>query len=198
MRNTGLRRLCVFCGANPGNKPAYLQQARELGTHMAELGLELVYGGGNVGLMGQVADAVLKSGGKAYGVIPQALVDRELAHQGLTRLEIVANMHERKARMASLADAFIALPGGYGTLEEFFEAITWSQLGLHGKPLGMLNTGGYYDGLIRFVERAIDEEFIRAPQVVLFVVRDEPKRLLDALLESPSHGTARVVTEGDI
>src|SRR5579871_639763 len=150
---TTLRRVCVFCGSSSGLRSSYAEAARRLGWTLAGHKVGLVYGGGKVGLMGTVADAVLERGGEAIGVIPQPLVAREIAHPGLTELRIVSSMHERKALMADLSDAFIALPGGYGTLEEFAEALTWSQLGIHKKPCGLLNVAGYYDNLIAFLDR---------------------------------------------
>lgn len=146
---------------------------------MVERGVELVYGGASVGIMGEVADAVLAGGGTVIGVIPQSLVDREVAHNGLTELHVVANMHERKALMASLADAFVALPGGAGTLEEFFEVWTWAQLGLHHKPLGLLDTAGYYQPLLRLVDHLVREEFLKSSYRDMLVVETDPRRLLD-------------------
>jgi uncharacterized protein (TIGR00730 family) len=148
---------------------------------MAERGLGLVYGGGHVGLMGVLADAVLAAGGRVIGVIPQALVDRELAHQGLTELHIVETMHQRKALMADSSDAFIALPGGFGTLDETFEILTWAQLGLHAKPVGMLNVEGFFDPLLAWIEQAVAQGFLRAQHRELLMVYDEPAALLDAL-----------------
>src|SRR5690606_14481583 len=146
-----IRSLCVYCGANPGNKPIYLDAAESFARLLAERGIRLVYGGASVGVMGAVANAALEAGGEVVGVIPQALVEREVAHNGLSELIITSSMHERKARMADLADAFVALPGGIGTLEELFEIWTWNQLGLLSKPCGLLNVDGYYETLVRFV-----------------------------------------------
>jgi uncharacterized protein (TIGR00730 family) len=193
-----IRQVCVFCGSSAGLDPEFTRQARELGKGLARRGLGMVYGGGRRGLMGQAADAALEAGGRVTGVIPRALVDLELAHTGLSSLEVVSSMHERKARMAALSDAFIALPGGYGTLEEFFEVITWAQLGLHAKPLALLNTAGYYDGLLGFMEKAVDQGFIGPDNTVFFLVRGEPESLLDALLESPARESARKLGEADI
>jgi uncharacterized protein (TIGR00730 family) len=156
-----LRRICVFCGSSVGERPAYAVAARELGRTLAERGLGVVFGGGKVGLMGVLADAALAAGGEVIGVIPDALVAREIGHTGLTKLHVVRSMHERKTLMADLASAFIALPGGYGTFEEFFEAVTWTQLGIHQKPCGLLNVDGYYDALIELLERAVTDGFIR-------------------------------------
>ena len=156
-----MRRVCVFCGASSGRSPAYAAAARELGAELAGRGLGLVYGGGRVGLMGAVADAALAAGGEAVGVIPQELVDRELAHGGLTELRVVGSLHERKALMAELADAFVALPGGFGTLDELLEQLTWSQLGLHAKPVGLLDVAEYWRPLIELARHATDEGFVR-------------------------------------
>ena len=150
-----MKTICVYCGSNLGNRPVYGERAAELGTRLAREGLTVVYGGGNVGLMGITADSVLAAGGQVVGVIPHALKQRELAHQGLTELLVVDDMHERKALMADRADAFITLPGGYGTLEELFEALAWSQLGIHQKPVGLLNTAGYFDHLLAFLDHAV-------------------------------------------
>jgi len=154
-------RICVFCGSSVGANPKYLIEAKSLGQQMAGGGWGMVYGGTSVGLMGAIADAALSGGGEVIGVLPQALQDREVAHQGLTKLHMVGSMHERKALMASLSDAFIALPGGYGTLDEFFEIVTWAQLNIHSKPCVLINTDGYYDFLLRFLDHAVREEFVR-------------------------------------
>jgi uncharacterized protein (TIGR00730 family) len=150
-------RICVFCGSSVGAHPKYLAEAKSLGQQMAEGGWSLVYGGTSVGLMGALADTVLAGGAEVIGVLPQALQDREIAHRGLTNLHLVGSMHERKALMASLSDAFIALPGGYGTLDEFFEIVTWAQLKIHSKPCVLINTDGYYDFLLQFLEHAVRE-----------------------------------------
>jgi uncharacterized protein (TIGR00730 family) len=178
-----MKRICIFCGSNRGKAPAYSRAAHELGVALTDRGLGLVYGGGNVGLMGVVADAVLERGGHAVGVIPQALVDKELGHQGLSELRIVHSMHERKALMAELADAFIALPGGYGTLEEFCEIITWAQLGLHAKPFGLLNVEGFYDPFLSQIDRGVKEGFIPLEHRSLIVVGNEPGPLIDRVLQ---------------
>jgi uncharacterized protein (TIGR00730 family) len=177
-----MRRLCVFCGSSAGGSAVYAEAARRLGSALAARGLGLVYGGGHVGLMGIVADAVLAGGGEAVGVIPQALVDRELAHGGLTRLHIVGTMHQRKALMADLSDGFVALPGGFGTADEFFEILTWAQLGIHARPAGLLNTAGFFDPLLAWADRAVAEGFLRARHRGLIRVGAEPEPLLDALL----------------
>ena len=176
-----LQRLCVYCGSHAGSRPAYLEAARATGTALARRGVELVYGGGRIGLMGAVADAALAAGGNVIGVIPKALVTREIAHLDLKDLRVVATMHERKALMAELADAFVALPGGFGTLEEFCEVLTWAQLGLHRKPCGLLNTDGFYDSLLAFLDHAAAEQFIRAQHRRMLVVENDPERLLDLL-----------------
>ncbi|MEO5885829.1 MAG: TIGR00730 family Rossman fold protein [Candidatus Limnocylindrales bacterium] len=155
-----LRRICVFCGASAGHDPAYRALATELGAGLASRGIGIVYGGGHVGLMGAVADASLAAGGEVIGVIPQGLVDRELAHPGLTELRIVRTLHERKATMAELADAFIALPGGLGTLEELAEVVSWAQLQLHAKPIGLLDDGRYWSSLLAWLDHAVDEGFV--------------------------------------
>ncbi|HET6547225.1 MAG TPA: TIGR00730 family Rossman fold protein [Solirubrobacter sp.] len=159
-----MRSVCVYCGSSFGDDPAYLEATRALARGLAERRIAVVYGGASVGLMGELADAALEAGGEVVGVIPQALVDREIAHRGLTDLRVVGSMHARKALMAELSDAFVALPGGIGTLEELIEMYTWSQLGLHDKPLAMLNTRGYYDGLAAFLDPAVAEGFLRAEQ----------------------------------
>ncbi len=159
-----MKTLCVYCGSNAGNDPAYAAQARALGARMADDGIALVYGGGNVGLMGVVADAVLAGGGEAIGVIPQQLVDWEVAHRGLSRLEVVDSMHARKARMFDLADGFVALPGGFGTLDEMFEMLTWRQLGLGKKPCAFLDVAGFWDPLMAMLDRMVAARFLHPEQ----------------------------------
>ena len=159
-----MRAVCVYCGSNAGSRPLYAERAAALGTRLAREGLALVYGGGNVGLMGIVADAALAAGGEVVGVIPQQLVQWEVAHRGLTRLEVVANMHERKARMFDLSDAFVALPGGFGTLDEMFEMLTWRQLGLGDKPCAFLDVDGFYAPLVAMMDRMVEERFLHADQ----------------------------------
>lgn len=176
-----MRRLCVFCGSSTGANPAYAEAAATMGTLLANRGIGLVYGGGNVGLMGVVADAALKAGGEVIGVIPQALFDREVAHAGCTELRVVDSMHTRKAMMADLADAFVAMPGGVGTFEEFFEAVTWTQLGLHQKPCGLLNVAGFYTPLARFIDQAVSDGFIKLVHRAIIVVDDDPARLIETL-----------------
>ena len=174
-----MRRICVFCGANKGTQESYLAAAHHIGEVLAKRGLGLVYGGGKVGLMGALAEAVLAAGGEVIGVIPAFMVEKEMAHLGLTQLRIVPSLHERKAVMARLADAFIALPGGYGTLEEFFEALTFTQLGLRWKPCGLLNVGGYYDPLLTFLDQLEAEQFITAADRALVLAEAEVEPLLD-------------------
>lgn len=159
-----MRSVCVYCGSNAGNKPAYTERAIALGNRLAKEGLSLVYGGGNVGLMGIVADAVLEAGGEVIGVIPEQLVEWEVAHKGLTRLEVVANMHQRKARMFDLADSFVALPGGFGTLDEMFEMLTWRQLGIGDKPCAFLDVDGFYSPLLAMMDRMVEERFLHPDQ----------------------------------
>ena len=174
-----MRRIGVFCGSSPGNKLEYTQAARELGKTLAERKIGLVYGGGRVGLMGELASAVLSAGGEVTGVITRYLYQRELAHPGITQLQVVETMHERKALMADRADGFIALPGGLGTIEEIFEVLTWSQLGLQRKPGGLLNVGGYYDALIRFLDHTVAAGFVAAEHRQMILVDTHPARLLD-------------------
>ena len=176
-----MRRVCVFCGSSPGGQSCYLTAARALGDLLARRGLGLVYGGASIGLMGAVADAALSAGGEVTGVIPAALEAKEIAHPGLTRLEVVSSMHDRKARMSDLADAFVALPGGMGTLEELSEILTWAQLGLHQKPCGLLDVAGYWRPLVAFFDHAVQERFLRPEHRALVIVEDEPAALLDAL-----------------
>lgn len=173
-----LKSVCVFCGASPGARPIYHEAAAQLGRHIAERGLTLVYGGGAVGLMGVVADAALAAGGEVIGIIPQSLERAEIGHKGLTRLEVVDGMHARKARMAELADAFIALPGGLGTLEELFEVWTWGQLGYHAKPLGLLEVDGFYARLTDFLDHLVAERFVREQHRAILQVSTSPAELL--------------------
>ncbi|MGE3536341.1 MAG: TIGR00730 family Rossman fold protein [Candidatus Tectimicrobiota bacterium] len=176
-----MKRVCVFCGSQVGVRSLYQQAAVALGQLLVARGYGLVYGGGHVGLMGVIADAVLAQGGEVIGVIPESMVARELAHTGVTSLQVVSGMHERKARMAAQAEAFIALPGGYGTFEELFEVITWAQLRLHSKPIGILNVGGYFDATRAMLEQAMHEGFIRAEYRHLVTIAETPVALMDAL-----------------
>ncbi len=180
-----MKSIAVYCGANPGANAVYADAARALGRALVERNVALVYGGGHVGLMGIIADEVLRMGGEVSGVIPQQLVDRELAHPGLTRLFVVKNMHERKAMMAQLSDGFIAMPGGMGTLEELFEMLTWSQLGIHAKPIGVLNVSGFYDQLVGFIGHALDEAFIKPEHGGLMMVESDPDALVKRLMGAP-------------
>lgn len=183
---TPSRRVCVFCGSAAGARDDYREAAVALGGEMAARGIGLVFGGGRVGLMGIVADAILAAGGHAIGVIPNFMIERELAHQGLPDLRVVQSMHERKALMATLADAFIAMPGGFGTFEELCEAVTWTQLGLHRKRCGLLNVRGYYDPLLALFDRSVDEGFVRDETRDILVAREAPADLLDVLLAPPA------------
>lgn len=173
-----ITRICVFCGSNTGNDPAFSEAARSLGQLFAREGIGLVYGGGSVGLMGQLADSVLAAGGEATGVIPHALWAREVGHRGLTDLRIVDTMHQRKAMMADLSDAFIALPGGLGTLEEIFEIWTWAQLGLHAKPVGFLNVNDFYTPLLEFLDRAVSSQFVRPQHRAIAIIENNAETLL--------------------
>ena len=176
--NNPERRICVFTGSRDGSHPGYAEAARQLGRELVERNYGLVYGGGNVGLMKVIADTVLEQGGYVTGVIPDSLVSREVAHRGLSDLRIVQSMHERKAMMAELSDGFIAMPGGIGTMEEFFEVLSWAQLGIHRKPCGLLNTGGYYDPLIEFLNRAVAHDFLKPKHRSLLIVANEPPEIL--------------------
>lgn len=175
-----VHRVCVFCGSSPGSDPAFAAAAVELGHVLAERNVGLVYGGASVGLMGRLADAALAAGGEVIGVIPRALVDLEVAHRGLADLRVVGSMHERKALMAELADAFIALPGGLGTLDELFEILTWAQLGLHHKPIGLLDVGGYFNPLLAFLDGAVRARFVAPEHRAMLLRAADPLTLLDA------------------
>ncbi len=173
-----MRRICVFSGSNPGNRLAYIESARALGRMLAERGITLVYGGAGIGLMGVLARAVLDARGEVIGVIPHMLVEKEVALKELTSLRIVNSMHERKSLMAELADGFVAIPGGIGTLEEFFEVWTWAQLGLHAKPCGLLNVAGYFDPLLQFLDGTVSEGFVKQEHRSMLIVEEEPAKLL--------------------
>jgi uncharacterized protein (TIGR00730 family) len=177
-----IKRICVFAGSNAGARTEYRARARELGRMLAERDIGLVYGGARVGLMGVIADAALAAGGSVTGVMPSMLVAKEVAHNGLTDLRVVSSMHDRKALMSDLSDGFIALPGGWGTWEEFFEVLTWSQLGLHQKPCGLLNVDGYFDRLLSFIEHSIDEGFVKREYRTMISVAASPGALLDAFV----------------
>jgi uncharacterized protein (TIGR00730 family) len=176
-----MRRICVYAGSNPGRDPAYAEAARALASTLAERGVGVVYGGGKVGLMGILADTAMAAGGEVIGVMPQDLIDREIGHDGITELRVVGSMHERKALMAELADGFVALPGGAGTLEELIEIYTWSQLGLHRKPMGVLNVNGYYDGLAGLLDHAVQEGFLRPQHREAMHFAAAPEELLERL-----------------
>ena len=176
-----MKRVCVYCGSSPGRNPKYIAGARVLGKELAARGIGLVYGGASVGIMGEIADAVLASGGEVIGVIPQSLADKEVSHNGLTELKIVGSMHERKAIMAEHSDGFIALPGGLGTLEELFEVLTWSQLGFHNKPCALLNIEQYYDSLSVFLDHAVEQQFVKQIHRDMLLVEENSSKLLDAM-----------------
>jgi uncharacterized protein (TIGR00730 family) len=189
-----IKTICVFCGSSSGSRPEYATVATQLGHLMARSSIGLVYGGGRVGLMGILADSVLASGGHVDGVIPRALVDREVAHNHLTRLHVVETMHERKALMADLADAFTMMPGGFGSWDEFCEIVTWSQLGIHQKPMGILNVLGYYDAFISMTARAVSEGFVRASHNDMMVVESDPEVLLSRLTVARIPNEAKWIT----
>ena len=176
-----IQRICVYCGSRTGDRSAYAESAQTLGRLLSERGLGLVCGGGGIGMMGQLANSVIESGGETIGVMPQELMDRELGHHRLTELRVVQTMHQRKAEMAGLADAFIALPGGLGTLEEIFEIATWAQLKIHAKPLGLLNVEEYFSPLVRFLDHAVEEGFLKQKHRRRLIVESEPATLLDRL-----------------
>ena len=178
-----MRRICVFCGSSPGARPAYAEATAEVARLLAGQGKGVVYGGGHVGLMGVLADTAMATGGEVIGVMPQALVDREIGHTEISELRVVGSMHERKALMADLSDAFIALPGGAGTLEELFEVYTWAQLGLHDKPCGLLDVEDYFSGLVGFLDHAVDERFLREEHRAMLIVEREPRALIERLAE---------------
>jgi uncharacterized protein (TIGR00730 family) len=188
-----VKRLAVYCGSSMGSSPAFAELARALGREMAARSIGLVYGGGRLGLMGVVADSVLEAGGEAYGVIPQALVDLEVAHRGLTELHLVANMHERKALMTELTDAFVAIPGGIGTLDELFEAWSWNALGYHAKPFCLLNVGGFWDGLIEFIDHATESGFLSASRREQLLIASTPEEALNLLDEAAARATQGMV-----
>ena len=178
-----MKRVCVFCGSSPGARPAYAEATAEVAQLLAGEGIGIVYGGGHVGLMGVLADTAMAAGGEVIGVMPQALVDREIGHTGISELRVVGSMHERKAVMEDLSDAFIALPGGIGTLEELFEVYTWAQLGLHDKPCGLLDVEDYFSGLVGFLDHAVDERFLREEHRAMLIVEREPRVLIERLAQ---------------
>ena len=179
--------LCVFCGSRVGSRPVYGAAAMEMGSLLAKKKIQLVYGGGNVGLMGKVAESCMAAGGEVIGIIPTALFEKEHGHRGLSRLEVVSTMHERKARMAALADGFIALPGGIGTFEELLEALTWSQLGIHAKPVALVNVSGYFDPLLALLDSAVGQGFLGEEQRSLLLVADHVQGIIDQMLELEFH-----------
>ncbi len=191
-----MKKICVFCGSNAGARPEYADAARALAAEMSAHGLGLVYGGGNVGLMGILADAMLDAGAEVIGVIPRALVEKEVAHHGVTKLHVVQTMHERKAMMNELCDGFIALPGGFGTLEEFFEVLTWSQLGYHRKPCGLLDVAGYYEGLARMLDHGVAEKFISPRHRALVIAETDVSRLVQRLAEFKPADTSKWADAG--
>lgn len=174
-----MKRICVYCGSSPGRQPEFAAAARTLGQVLVERGLGLVYGGAQIGIMGQIADTVLGGGGEVIGIMPKSLADREIFHTGLTKLEIVDSMHQRKALMADYSDGFIALPGGLGTIEEIFEVLTWAQLGFHKKPCGLLNVNGYFDHLTAFLNNAVAQGFVNTASRSMLMTEAEPGQLLD-------------------
>jgi uncharacterized protein (TIGR00730 family) len=183
MTNSSLKRVAVFCGSSTGTDPEFRTAAEALGTSLAERSIGLVYGGGKVGLMGVVADAVMAAGGEVIGVLPESMARKEVAHEGLTELRIVGSMHERKALMADLSDGFIAMPGGFGTFEEFCEVVTWAQLGLHTKPCAILNVNGYYNALVSLFDLGVAQGFIRPSHRAIVLEDSEPSALLDRMLQ---------------
>ena len=185
------RRICVFCGSNLGSRPVYRAATEQLAAILVQHGIELVYGGGNIGLMGILADSVLADGGTVIGVIPDSLMAREVGHRGLTDLRVVSSMHERKALMSDLSNAFLALPGGFGTFEEFCEVVTWSQLGIQEKPCGLLNVNGYYDPLLRLFDNAVREGFLHPDNRALVLDADDPERLLEKMSQFRPTGVAK-------
>jgi uncharacterized protein (TIGR00730 family) len=189
-----IKKLCVFCGSSAGNRPVYRDTAEQLGCHLAGAGITLVFGGGRVGLMGVLADSVLRSGGEVIGVMPRALAEKEIAHSSLTQLHIVDTMHERKALMADLADAFVLLPGGFGSWEEFCEAVTWLQLGMHRKPCGILNVAGYYDLLLALTAHAVGEGFLGLAHKDMVIVQNSVAQLLSELNAAPLPSVAKWVS----
>jgi uncharacterized protein (TIGR00730 family) len=193
-----LKRICVFCGANTGSNLAYEAAAVAMGQALAKRGIGLVYGGGKKGLMGLIADSTIQAGGRAFGVIPKALVDKEEAHEGLSEQFVVNTMHERKMMMATLSDGFIAMPGGYGTLEEFIEIITWSKLGFHDKPTALLNVNHFYDGLLTFFDQLVDEGFVSDKMRKLVLTGDSPDAVLDLMHGFTPIPVAHILQEQDI
>lgn len=193
-----MKRICVYCGSSSGTNPAYRAAAAELGRVFLERGIGLVYGGGDVGLMGEIANTIMQGGGEVIGIIPKKLARKEVAHFGLTELEVVDTMHTRKARMAALSDGFITMPGGIGTMEELFETWTWSQLGIHDKPVGLLNPAGYYDPLLEFLDKMTLQGFLRPQHRERLIVSNEPAALVDLLAEYHAPQTDKWLSEDEI
>jgi uncharacterized protein (TIGR00730 family) len=193
-----MKRLCVFCGSSFGTDPTYEEGTRRVGRTLAEVGITLVYGGGNVGLMSAVADAALDAGGEVIGVIPKALMEREIGHSGLTQLHVVGSMHERKAKMADLSDGFVALPGGSGTLEELFEVLTWAQLGEHDKPCGLLDVAGYYGPLLAVFDHMVEKGFLKEQHRRMLLVESEPEALLEKFARYEPPRVAKWIDEAEI
>lgn len=193
-----MKRICVFCGASNGAKSIYREAALALGRLLAERKIDLVYGGGNAGLMGTIANATMQAGGRVFGVIPKALVEKEQGHQDITELFIVNTMHERKTMMATLADGFVAMPGGFGTLEEFIEILTWGQLGFHRKPAGLLNVGGFYDGLLSFFDQQVENGFIRPHLRHLVLKANTPESMLDVMKNYVHPGVDKWIQREDL
>lgn len=192
-----LKQICVYCGSNGGRQPEYLEQARAFGQELVKRDIGLVYGGAAVGLMGAVADGVMQAGGRAVGIIPVSLMQKELAHRGLTELHVVQSMHERKTMMAERADGFVALPGGAGTLEEIFETWTWAQLGMHQKPCGLLNIAGYYDDLARFLDHTVAEAFMQPQHRAMLAVESDAGALLDRFAAYEPPTVSKWITQGE-
>lgn len=192
-----MERVCVFCGSSDGSSPVYLEAARRLGEEISRRGLGLVYGGGKVGLMGAVADAALAAGGEVVGVMPDALISREIGHEGLTELHVVGSMHERKKLMADLSDGFVALPGGYGTLEEFLEVLSWARLSIHEKPCALLDVDGYWEPLIALFDRGVSEGFVLPDHRSLVLTREDPGEVLDALKRQAPLSAKRAIDPGE-
>lgn len=190
-----IEKICVFCGSRPGANEEYVKAAHLLGENLARSGTELIYGGGNVGIMGEIANSVLNNGGRVTGVIPKTLVDKELAHRNLTELRVVNTMHERKALMSELSDAFIALPGGIGTLEEFFEVLTWAQLGFQKKPCALLNIAGYYDHLIAFIDKMVKDRFLDESHRGLMIIENDPRIIIEKIKKFKSVNTEKWLNE---
>jgi uncharacterized protein (TIGR00730 family) len=195
---SAIQRICIYCGSSPGRRPDYAQQAERLARLLAQRGIGLVYGGATVGIMGIVADAALAAGGEVIGVIPRVLMEKELAHRGLSELHLVDSMHARKAMMVQLADGFIALPGGFGTLDELFETLTWAQLGIHQKPCALFNVDGYYDALIGFLRHSVDEQYVRPQHLRMLIVEQQIDKLLQRMIDYQPAPTDKWLDSKDI